>query len=146
MSNAGPAASSPNERIIGLPAKVVVTLRAGALLALANVLCALIVAWAWMSVRTEPKVISVTGSAKKIIQSDRIIWSGRISVNNPDMAAGYDELKNAIAKTLDYLRKEGIDDQAITVAAIATQKHYGRDEKGRTTDKVSSFELVQTIQ
>ena len=139
-------ADAAKDRSLSLPAKVVVTLRAGALLALANVVCALIIAWAWTHVRTEPKVISVTGSAKKSIQSDLIVWTGRISVNNADLAQGYDELKAAEAKTLDYLGKQNVPESNIMVSSISTQKHYARDDKGHDTDKVSSFELVQTIQ
>jgi hypothetical protein len=147
MSTVGSSsADSGKERGVSLPAKVVVTLRAGALLALANVVCALIVAWAWTHVRAEPNVISVTGSAKKTIQSDLIVWTGRISVNNTDLAAGYDELKAAEAKSLGYLRDQNVPVESITVSAISTQKHYVRDEKGHDTDKVSSYELVQTVQ
>lgn len=146
MAETNPKADSSSERSVSLPAKIVVTLRAGALLAAANVVCAIIIAWAWTHVRTEPNVISVTGSAKKAIQSDLIVWTGRVSVNNADLAQGYDDLKAAVGKTLEYLRGENVADQSITVSSISTQKHYVRDDKGHDTDKVSSFELVQTIQ
>ncbi len=147
MSNASTSQSeSAKDRSLSLPAKVVVTLRAGALLAAANVVCAAIIAWAWTHVRAEPKVIAVTGSAKKSIQSDLIVWSGRISVNNADLAAGYDELKDAVGKTLQYLARQAVPEPSITVSAISTQKHYVHDDKGRATDQVSSFELAQTIQ
>jgi hypothetical protein len=138
--------SDAKDRPAALPTRVIVTLRAGVLLAIANIICASILAWAWMRVRTEPKVISVTGSAKKTIQSDLIVWSGRISVNNADMPAGYDDLKAAVGRTLDYLRQQNVPDPSITVSSISTQKRYVRDEKGQATDKVSSYELMQTIQ
>jgi len=146
MAETNPTANTPSERTVSFPAKVVVTLRAGALLALANVVCALIIAWAWTHVRTEPKVISVTGSAKRAIESDLIVWTGRISVNHADLAQGYDELKAAVTKTLEYLRQQNVAEPGVTVSSISTQKHYVRDEKGQATDKVSSYELIQTIQ
>ena len=43
-------------------------------------------------------------------------------------------------------RSVEIPEANITVSSISTQKHYVRDEKGNATDKVSSYELVQTIQ
>ena len=138
-------ARSP-ERLISLPAKVVVSLRAGALLALANVVCVVIFSWAWIHVRSEPKVISVTGSAKKIIQSDLVVWRGDISSNDPDLVQGFDALKLATEKTLDYLNKEAVAEKQITVSSISTTKHYVRDETGRDTDKVSSYELRQTVE
>jgi hypothetical protein len=133
------------QREIKLPAKVVVSLRAGAMLAVANVLCVIILAWAWMHVKGEAKVISVTGSARKVIQSDLIVWEGKVSVSNPDLQKGYDALKTSVDRTLAYLKQQGVPESATSVSAIWMKKNYGRDEKGNPTDKISSYELIQTV-
>ena len=72
-----------------LPARVIVSLRAGAMFALANIVCVAIVAYAYTHAKAEPKVINVTGSAKKAIQSDLIVWRISVSATSPEMARAY---------------------------------------------------------
>lgn len=139
---AGPAA----ERTLPLPTRVVVSLRAGAVLAVANIICVLIFSWVWIRVRTEAKTITVTGSAKKAIQSDLIIWTGRISASDADLAHGYDTLKAAVDKTVAYLKREKVADEYVTLSSITTMKHYVKDKEGHDTDKISSFELAQSVE
>lgn len=139
-------ASFPSERQVSLPSKVVVSLKAGALLAIANVVCVLIFSWAWMHVRAEPKVITVTGSAKKAIESDLIIWSGRISATDTNLTVGYDKLKTSTDKAMAYLRGKGIAEKQITVSSINTTQHREKDAKGNPTEKIAAYELSQAIE
>ena len=131
---------------VSLPARVIVSLRAGFVLAIANIVCVAILAWAYLHVKADAHQISVTGSAKKLIQSDAIVWEAKIFVNEPELAKAYDALKAATDKTLAYLRENKIADRDTKLSAIYVKKNLARDEKGNTTDKVSSFELIQTIE
>ena len=72
-----------NERELTLPGKVIVSLRAGAILGVANIICVGIIAWAYTHAQAGPKVISVTGSAKRTIQSDLIQWHAKVSARLP---------------------------------------------------------------
>lgn len=137
---------SPEGRGLALPAKVVVSLRAGAVLALANVICVIILSTAWVHVRSDPKNISVTGSAKKPITSDLIVWTARISAQDPTLQHAYETLSGSLTKTLAYLKQQGIAGNELKVGSIATQKHHERDAKGNETDKITSYELVQDIE
>ena len=79
-----------------LPEKLVVTLRAGGVFfALANVICVAILAWTYLSVKLEPKTLSVTGSARKAIVSDRVTWTGTICAKDVNLVKAYDTLKAA---------------------------------------------------
>src|SRR5580765_6217763 len=120
-------------REIRLPAKVVVSMRAGAMLAAANVLCVIILAWAWMHVKGEAKVISVTGSAMQVIQSDLIVWEGKIFVNSPDLQQGYAAFKAASERTVEYLKSQHIGAEQMNTSAVWINKNFARDEKGNTT-------------
>lgn len=128
-----------------VPSRIVVSFKAGALFALANIICVVIFSWAWMQVKSVPKEINVTGSAKRAIVSDLILWAGKVSVSNPDMVSGYDKLKSDVEKTLAWLRGQGIAEGEITVSSVETAKRFKRDEKGNPTDTISSYELHQTI-
>jgi uncharacterized protein len=137
---------SDSHRSIPLPAKVTVTLRAGAILAIANIVCVVIIAWAYMHVKAAPKMISVTGSAKKMIRSDLVVWRGKISVNHADMVQGYEELKAASDRTVAYLADKGVPETQIQRSAIWSRKNFARDERGNPTDRVSSYDLYETIE
>lgn len=141
-----PVPPQRQERSLSLPAKVTVSLRAGVVLALANVACALILAGAWTKVRTPPKMINVTGSAKKEIVSDLIVWRSVVSVNETDLQKAYDALKSGTESTRAYLTQHGVADESTTVLPIAIDKHYARDPSGNPTDQVSSYNLSQTIE
>jgi hypothetical protein len=91
-------------------------------------------------------VISVTGSARRVIKSNLIEWEGKVSVSNPDLQKGYDALKTSMDRTLAYLRQQGVPENVMKVSSIWIKKNYGRDDKGNNTDRVSSYELIQTVQ
>ena len=57
--------------------KIVVSLKAGGVFfASANVICVAMIVWGYMTLKTEPKTIAVTGSHKKVIVSDLCTWTG----------------------------------------------------------------------
>lgn len=144
-----------------LPEKIVVTLRAGgAFFAVANVICVSILAWAYLSVKLEPKALAVTGSARKAIVSDLVTWHGTVSVKDPNLVNAYDALKTAADKVKNYLLTNGIPESEITLSAISTARRYRQEiihaapaSPGAnppaptiiTTDKVEMFTLTQTI-
>jgi hypothetical protein len=131
---------------IPLPAKVIVSLRAGAILAVANVICAAIIAFAFVRAKAEPKVINVTGSAKKAIQSDLIVWTIDLSTGNADLSKAYDQLKVSADKTLAHLKAQSIRDAEVKVSSIRTSKHFVKNEKNQDTDKISEYWLNQSVE
>src|SRR5437773_3441607 len=135
-----------SDRSVALPARVIVSLRAGAVLAVANVACVIIFSWAWTKVRTEPKTIQVTGSARKAIVSDLIDWTAKLSAVDPDLTKAYEALKTSSEKALAYLKAQGIPDSQIKVSSIGTFKRRGRDEKGNETEKIVAYELWQHVE
>lgn len=144
-----------------IPSKLTVTLRAGGyFFALANVVCVAILAWAYISVKVERKTISVTGSARKMIVSDVVTWSGTVTANDADLVKAYDTLKGETDKVRAFIIASGIPENEITAASITTARHYKKEiVKGFpgapggtpdasavvTTDKVDSYTLTQVI-
>lgn len=117
--------ASTADHATGLPGKVIVTLKAGgAFFALANVICVGIIAWAYLSVKLEPKTLQVTGSARKAIVSDLVTWSGSLTVKDPDLNAAYDKLKTQSDKVRAYLIARGIPEGQITFSAISTSRRF----------------------
>ena len=141
-----PAGSEPAPAEIRLPTRVVVSLRAGAVLALANVLCVVIFSWAWMRVRTEPKVLSVTGSAKRLIESDLIVWKCRISASHMNLVEAYTALTSSREKLIAYLQQKGVGPQEITPKAVTSLKRFKRNDQGIETDELLAHDLTQEVE
>jgi uncharacterized protein len=134
------------EPSIKLPAKVIVSLRAGVVLAIANVICVMIFVGAWTKVRAEPKVIQVTGSARRAIQSDLIVWRAKVSAMDPELTKSYQVVKDSTDKTVEFLKAAGIPADQIKVSSVGTLKRRARDEKGNETERIVAYELWQDIE
>jgi hypothetical protein len=153
--------SETNSKSVTLPEKLIVTLRAGgAFFAVANVVCVAILAWAYMSVKLEPKTLAVTGSARKAIVSDLVTWTGTVTARDANLVNAYDALKLAADKTKDFLITNGVPETNITLSAIITSRRYHQEivpapvaSSGApaapatiiTTDKVETYTLTQSI-
>jgi hypothetical protein len=136
---------SGEQKTFQLPAKVIVSLRAGFVLALANIVCVSIVSYAWTKSKAPQKSIQVTGSAKRQITSDLIVWTGTVTNSDPDLATAFNKLKDSTSKTVAYLRAHGVPAAEIETSSIATRKIMRRDEKGNPTDVLALYELSQSV-
>jgi hypothetical protein len=152
--------SEPTTKPITFPEKLVVTLRAGGpFFAIANVICVAILAWAYLSVKMEPKTLAVTGSARKAIRSDVVTWSGTLTTKDASLVKAYDELKIGAEKVKGFLVSNGIPETNITLSAITTARRFHQDIVAGvpspgvpappatviTTDKVETYTLSQTV-
>lgn len=150
-----------NSKPITLPEKFVITLRAGGpYFAIANVVCVGILAWAYLSVKLEPKTLAVTGSARKAILSDQVTWAGTITAKDANLVKAYDALKVAADKVKAFLITNGIPETNITMSAIATTRRFHQEivpatpatattpaspANVITTDRVETYTLTQSI-
>lgn len=139
-----------------LPGKLVVTLKLGGyFFALANVVCVAILALAYVSVKLQPKTLSVTGSARKAIVSDLVTWRGTITAKDADLVKAYDDLKIEADKVKAFIVASGVPESNITLSSISTTRHYKQEVIAQATssapptiiatDKVEAYTLTQTI-
>jgi hypothetical protein len=70
--------------------------------------------------RGSDDTISVTGSAKRSISSDYVIWNASLSARAETPAAAVAQLAGWVKRTLAALRASGIKDDELTVSAIST--------------------------
>ncbi len=111
-----------------LPQRIIVSLKAGGVFfAIANVICVGLIAYAYMSVRNQPKTIDVKGSAKRAIVSDLVSWSCQITARDPDLVKAYDKLKADADKVAAFLKEAGIPQQETRFAAISTNNIFARE-------------------
>ena len=83
--------------------------------------------------------ISVTGSAKRSVSSDYVIWGASLSVQAPTTAAAAAQLGRWLEQTLEALKESGIEDGELSVAPISTETLYKRG-------KVSGYSLTRFLE
>ena len=104
----------------------------------------------------DTEMIRVTGSARKPIRSDFIIWRGKVSFRAATVAAAYQSVREGTKTVTDYLRKRGVPQAEILSQAIQTKTLYVQvkrtndgapsDDGSETYRKIEGYELTQAIE
>lgn len=97
-----------------------------AILAAGMVLAAVVASWTFYSVRSFDNVLSVTGSARKAVTSDAVLWRGSFSrtVLPSELKAGYDMMKKDRAAVMAFFKKNKVDEKNVTVSAVTMNEDY----------------------
>ncbi|MBK9155398.1 MAG: SIMPL domain-containing protein [Chloracidobacterium sp.] len=110
------------------------------------VLAALIFGWFYSSAKKGDEAITVTGSAKRRITSDLVVWSAGVSAQAPQLADSYRQLADSIPRIKQYLQSKGIPEDQMTVSAISTMTLKRRDSDGNETAEITGYSLTQQIE
>ena len=94
--------------------------RAGVALSLALVLSSTIASWSFLHAKKLNQTIAVTGSAKKRIKSDLIVWRASVSAESPSLAEAYGKLSRDAEKVKEFLVAHGAAENQIIVSAVVT--------------------------
>ena len=81
---------------------------------------------AFVRTKSEAEIIRVTGSARKPIRSDFIIWHGRVSLRAPDVALAYHDVTADLDKVKAYLLAKGVPAGEVVVSALETKTLYAK--------------------
>lgn len=76
--------------------------------------------------RNRNDVLTVTGSAKRRIVSDYVVWSGSVTSQQPDASAAAEQLTGWAERIRAFLREQGVKPGEITVQPIATEPVSGK--------------------
>lgn len=120
-------------------------MNAGVALAIGLVLSSIIFGWFFASSRQGDDAITVTGSAKRRIKSDLVVWSAGVSYQASQLGDAYRELSASIPKIKQYLISKGVAEAQMTVSAISSSTLHGRDDNGRETSEITGYSLRQDI-
>ena len=122
------------------------TFLAAVALALGLVLAALIFGWFFLQAKQGDQTITVTGSAKKRIKSDLVIWRAGVSYQAPVLADAYRSLSENVPRVKAYLIGKGIADNQITISSISSQTLHARDSDGQDTGQITGYSLRQELE
>lgn len=90
--------------------------------------------------------ITVTGSAKKQIKSDLIVWRGSFTAQSPTMAEAYKKLKSDMTNVKSYLSEKGIKEDAMVISSISTTPINEITVNGAYTNNVIAYRMDQYIE
>ncbi len=115
-------------------------------LAVGLVISSFIFGWFFAKSKKGDESITVTGSAKKRIKSDLVVWSADIAYQAPQVSDAYTRLSVDIPKVKQYLITKGIAEGQITVSSISTITLKKTDQNGNETGEITGYILRQTLE
>ena len=117
-----------------------------AALSLALVVSSFVGASALRNFRQSNDVLLVTGSAKRPIQSDYIVWRMSVSSQQPTAQAAYQDLKRQSERVEQYLQTQQVADSAMTLSAIETSSIPELTPNGQETGRTLAYRLTQRFE
>ena len=109
-------------------------------------LASIVFAWAYTRRQGADQTITVTGSAKKRIKSDLVVWRANISYQSAQLSEAYGALKDRVPRVKAYLVSKGVPEGQIVVSSISTKTMQDKDEGGEETGQVNGYVLSQTLE
>lgn len=122
------------------------TFMAAIVIGVALVLASAIGGWAFVSARRGDQTITVTGSAKRRIKSDMVVWKAAVSYQASALSEAYRSLSEAVPKVKGYLVSKGIPENEITISSISSQTLHGRTSDGAETSEITGYSLRQELE
>lgn len=119
---------------------------AGIALAIGLVLSSVIFGWFYSKTKKGDEAITVTGSAKKRIKSDLVVWSAGVSSQSAQLTDAYRQLSESVPRIKQYLISKGIAEGQMTVSSITTTTLKKQDANGNETSEVTGYSLRQEIE
>lgn len=114
--------------------------------AVAIILCAVILSWTALKIKSTGDVIEVVGSAKRPVTSDFIVWRGQVSARKSGMQEGYREITHYTQKIRDYFKSNNIPDSLIVFSALNSWPIMEYTERGRETGRILAYNYNQNFE
>ncbi|HMO82024.1 MAG TPA: SIMPL domain-containing protein [Pyrinomonadaceae bacterium] len=118
----------------------------GTAIAIGLIISSFIFGWFYSGAKKGDEAITVTGSAKRRIASDLVVWSSGVSAQSPQLSAAYEQLARDIPRIKQYLLSKGIAEEQMTVSSITTTTLKRRDSEYNDTGEITGYSLSQQIE
>src|ERR687893_1639567 len=103
---------------------------AAVVLAVGLVVATVIGGWFFVKGKRGEQTINVTGSARKRIKSDLVIWRSAVTYQASQLSDAYKSLSDNIPRVKQYLLSKGITEDQITISSISSTTMHGKDSEG----------------
>lgn len=119
---------------------------AAVVLALGLMFSSLIFGWFFAKSRKSEEMITVTGSARKRIKSDLVVWTATVTYQAPTLAESYRSLSESVPRVKQYLISKGIPENEITVSSISTTTLRKTDQNYQESSEITGYSLRQQLE
>jgi uncharacterized protein len=116
-----------------------------ALISAAMIVSSVMWAGAIRNIKRVDDALVVTGSAKRPIRSDYIVWRISISSQQPTTQAAYQQLKGWTNRVQGYLAEAKVPESAVSLNALETTS-VPELSNGRETGKTLAYRLNQRLE
>src|SRR3954468_14227966 len=117
----------------------------GISIAIALVLSSAIFGWFFVKAKKPDESITVTGSARKRIKADLVIWSATVTYESAKASDAYKSLSESVPRVKQYLISKGIPENEITISAVTTTAVRKTNENGLGTSEITGYALKQSL-
>lgn len=91
------------------------------------------------------QTITVKGSTRRRVQSDRAVWYVTIRGENRDLREALAALDSGVQRVRGFLTQRGFQPDEVRLGAIDTNTHYVRDAKGNETRELMGYTLARSF-
>ncbi len=112
------------------------------LLSGAVVLAAAVLAWGLTQVRADDDELSVTGSARRAVTSDLMVWRLSVSASHPQLADALRDVTTQSERVRAFLKEQRVADTSIAVSPLSTST-VQELSNGNETGRVAAYRLTQ---
>ena len=122
-----------------------VGLLAGLFLAAGLAFSSLVLARTWVHLH-ESQLIDVTGSARKNVRSDLVIWRARFAVEAETLLAANDRLTSDLAKVERFLRSKGVENFELMPVQIREITARAKNDDDASVTRRLGYQLSQPVE
>jgi hypothetical protein len=97
-------------------------------------------------IRRPEEAITVTGSAKRPIRADFVVWRASVGMQSPSISAASTELRAEANRVRQFLRTNGVADSMLTIKPIETYAVPEVVATGRETGRIIAYRLTQQFE
>lgn len=112
----------------------------------AIILSVIIFSFVWKSTKNADQIITVTGSAKKIIVSDLGIQRGTLQAISADRKTAYQIVAQQMPTVISFLKSKGFEEKQIEVFGITGYPVYEISPQGYQTQRISHYVYSQRFE
>jgi len=90
--------------------------------------------------------IVVTGSSKRRITSDRIVWKASIVSRAPDLKSAYKGLAEDLPKLARFIEEGGVDPKLIVTSSVRIGEIHPKDKEGHELEEtIAAYSVEQDV-
>lgn len=115
-------------------------------LGVAIVIAAWILGSSAVRIANSRATITVTGSAKRQIRSDMVVWRGTFSAQSAEIQAAYTELRADMGQVRSYLAGKGLPADSLVFGSINTRIFHALGPGRMETSAITGYQLTQTVE